>query len=171
MKTVTNYDEFEIEFEEFLRSDNKYLFFHGNSQEDRHLYILKFVKERLRNRKILFRTNSLENATDFARLKKGKASSTKLYSHFNNNFYFDSYFTDRSMTNTPDTVDIAIIYPLEGLIRNNKVNKLFEDINDKNIRKVVFVSWLDEDNQQTSYDYSDFINKADIIIKIHQGSK
>ena len=168
METVTNYEEFELQFEEFLKSDKQHLFFHGNSENDRHLYVLKFIKERLRNRDILFRTNSLENATEFARLRKGKASSKNVYHHLNNNFYFDSYFTDRTMTNSPNTIDIIIVYPLEGLIRNNKVNKLFEDINDKNVGKVIFVSWLDENNDRIQYDYSDFINKADVIIKIHQ---
>lgn len=70
------------------------------------------------------------------------------------------------MHGTPSNFDIAIVFPLEGIIRENWFDRIINDLNDKTYSKVVFVSWLDESTSRC--DYKVFEDYADKIIKIKQ---
>lgn len=66
MGRVTNYTEFENDFEEFLKNETqKSLFLHGDTKNERYKIILKFINEKLRNRNILFRSNAMKNTKAF----------------------------------------------------------------------------------------------------------
>ena len=142
------------QFEEFLKSDDKGVLITGTHQYEKHKLAMAVIDKYFRNANILFRINSLQNICDapflgWAGVKKQPKAGEKI--KIGKNFYqFDSFNNEGTWYKTDHKVDIAIIYPIDAMFRNNNFKAIKDLFEFKNIDKIIMCSWTDK----ADYDYS-----------------
>ncbi|MEK3733793.1 hypothetical protein MKX64_15440 [Paenibacillus sp. FSL M8-0334] len=125
----------------FLQSEDKGLLLTGTHQFIKHKLALKVIADsKDQSSSILFRANSMQNLSDFfernSNIKTGKGY--KLGKH---KLYFDT-INKTSWKNTRSAYDFSILYPVDALMRNEKLYKdILTDLYERRrINKIILVS-------------------------------
>ena len=145
-----------LQFEEFLKSDNKGVLITGTNQYEKHRLVMAVINKHYSGANVLFRINALNNIENdeflgWAGIKKQPKSGEKI--RIKKNFYqFDSFNNIRTWSKTNYKADIAIIYPIDSLCREKNIKPLQNLYEHKEIKKIVLCSWTD----RADYDYSIF---------------
>lgn len=139
----------------FLESDDKCLRIVGTHQYEKYKLALSAINAFASNKKILFRGNSMQNASDFLGAKRSLKTGER-YNLGENYLYVDS-INSRTWGNTPHTLDYAVIYPFDSVTKDSGRDEIIRDLMDyKSIGKLFFVSWTDN----VDFSWSDkFINR------------
>ncbi|OME85999.1 MULTISPECIES: hypothetical protein [Paenibacillus] len=137
--------------QEFLYSYEKGLLLTGTHQFEKHPIVLKAISNFTdKPSSILFRANSMQNLGSFFEKPSKKFKTGYGYNLGNHKVFFDS-FAKTSWNSTMYSYDFAILYPVDALMRNDKLyNDLLKDLyEERNINKIFLVSWTD----RSEYDY------------------
>ncbi|WP_431785806.1 hypothetical protein [Paenibacillus lactis] len=144
--------------QEFLYSDEKGLLITGTHQYEKHQLVLKAISIFIDNpSSILFRANSMKNLGSIFEKPSVTFKTGHGYALDSHKVFFDS-FTKTSWNNTRKSYDFAVLYPVDALMRNDKLyNDLLTDLYDRrNINKIFLVSWTD----WQEYDYKKLLSQG-----------
>lgn len=137
--------------EDFLASNKKGILVKGNQQFEKHKLVMALVNKHYNKSKILFRINAMQNIENneflgwTKKVKKNPKSGEQM--KIGNNFYeFDSFNSCTTWNNTDMNFKCAIVYPIDAIIRENKLEALENLYNHKNIDKVFLISWYDRED-------------------------
>lgn len=132
---------------EFLKSNKKIALIKGTHQYDKHRLVMRILEESYRNAKVLFRLNSLQNTTVDSILGLTKQPKAGEFLKFGKNYYaFDSFLNSGTWNKTPYEFDHAIFYPIDAILRGDKLNSVENIIKYKNIEKIFFITWTDHED-------------------------
>lgn len=150
-----NKEEFIIKIKEFLDSENKGILVTGTNQYKKHKLIMAIIDKKFKNVNVLFRTNSMENISNkefvgWTGFKKRTIKSGQKVRIGRNFYEFDTFNTTNTWSRTSSNFDFAIVYPIDSMIRENKINGINDLYINKNIKKIFLVSWTD--NKSYNYD-------------------
>ena len=136
---------------QFLKSKEQGLLLTGTHQYEKHKLVLKTIVSMVKQPiSILFRTNAMQMIGTHFRDRTKQYKTGVNYGYNNCELYFDSFKTT-SWNHTKNYYDIAIIYPIDALIREaNLRERVLTDIYERDINKIFLVSWTD----RPEYDYS-----------------
>ncbi len=138
------------QIKEFLLSDETGLLLTGTNQYEKHKLVMKLLNRTYRNKHILFRINSMQNIDDdnFTPLTKRPKSGETV--RLGNNYYtFDALTSSGTWRNTIGKYDFAIVYPIDWICREKKLEPIGELFRYRNIGKTFLCSWTD----WPEYDY------------------
>jgi hypothetical protein len=128
----------------FLQSDKKVALIKGTHQYDKHFLVMRMLEENYRNAKVLFRLNSLQNTTTDSILGLSKQPKAGEYIKIGKNHYaFDSFLNSGTWHKTALEFDFAIFYPLDAVLRGDKLSSIENITKFKNIGKIFLVTWTD----------------------------
>lgn len=145
-----------LQFEEFLKSDDKGVLITGTHQYQKHKLAMAIIEKHFKNANILFRTNALQSITEmeflgWAGVKKQPKSGEKI--KIDNNYYqFDSFNSSNTWHKTDNEIDFAIVYPIDSLLRKKDIKPIQDLFEYKRVKKIILCSWTDN----AEYDYSIF---------------
>ncbi|MEK3733791.1 hypothetical protein MKX64_15430 [Paenibacillus sp. FSL M8-0334] len=143
--------EAKAKIQEFLYSDEKGMLLTGTHQYEKHPLVLKAISDFVdKPSSILFRANAMQNLGSFFEKPSKSFKTGHAYNLGAHKVFFDS-FSKTSWRNTKHSYDFAVLYPVDALMRNNKLyNDLLTDLyEERNINKIFLVSWTD----RSEYDY------------------
>ncbi|GAA4879703.1 hypothetical protein GCM10023310_69850 [Paenibacillus vulneris] len=141
---------------EFLTSDEKGLLITGTHQYEKHPLVLRAIAQTISTPStILFRANSMQNLGTIFEARTANYQTGTPYKLGNHKMFIDT-INKTSWKNTRYNYDFAVLYPVDPLMRSQKLyNEIIEDLfEDRRISKVFLVSWTD----RPEYDYS-LLNK------------
>ncbi|QIK86633.1 hypothetical protein G7061_08425 [Erysipelothrix sp. HDW6B] len=147
--------KFISDLKDFIMSDGKGVLITGTHQYSKHKVIISVLNEMYKNKKILFRSNSMNNLSNsdfvgFAGINK-QPKSNQWYKVGNNYYMFDSFNNSRTNASRSNQFDFAIVYPIDAMIREKKYNRMYDLDSQYNLKKIFYVSWTD----RSSYVYND----------------
>lgn len=122
---------------------------------DKHKVIMGVINQKYNNKKILFRISALKNVPDrefvgWTTMRKVPRAG-EVFKIGNNYYEFDSYNNESTWNSSDKAFDVAIIYPIDAMMRMNKFDGIRDLIYNKRIKKIFIVSWYDRED----YDYSE----------------
>ena len=149
-----NKNEYINSIEKFLKSEDKGILVTGTHQYEKHKLIMAIINKDFKNAKILFRTNGMDNISNrefvgWTVLKRKKIKSGEKVKIGKNFYEFDTFNTTNTWSRTSTNFDFAIVYPIDSMIRENKLDGIDNLYTNKEIKKIFLVSWTDS----ISYDY------------------
>ena len=149
-----NKEKFINNIEKFLNNEDKGILATGTHQYQKHKLIMTIIDKNFKNANILFRTNGMDNISNrefvgWTGLKKKKIKSGEKLKIGRNFYEFDTFNTTSTWSRTSTNFDFAIVYPIDSMIRENKLDGIDNLYTNKEIKKIFLVSWTDS----ISYDY------------------
>lgn len=137
----------------FIKSDEKGLLITGTHQYKKHYLIMALLNRYYKNAHILFRINSMQHITNdnFTPLKK-QPKAGEVVKIENNYYEFDALFSRETWHKTSHEFNFGIVYPIDAMCRDNKIEPVKDMIDFKKIDKLFLCSWTD----CPEYDYSIF---------------
>lgn len=140
-----------IQIKDFLKSDEKGMLITGTNQYNKHVLVMSLLDSMYKNARILFRINSMQNIDndDFTPLTK-RPKAGEMVRVGKNYYVFDASASSRTWNNTTGTFDFAIVYPVDWMCREKKIEPIDELFRYRNIGKAFLCSWTD----RTEYDYT-----------------
>jgi len=136
---------------DFLKSSETGMLITGTHQFEKHCLVMSILNRQYKNKKILFRINGMKNIDDnnFTPLKK-KPKAGEFVKLGNNYYCFDAFTSSRTWSATNGTYDFAIVYPIDYICREHKMESIQELHQFRTIGKTFLCSWTD----RPEYDYS-----------------
>lgn len=134
------------QIEEFLSSDEQCMLLTG-THYDKHKLVVRILNKCLKNKLILFRTNSMSNAVNddflgWAGVKK-KIKAGERIKVGNNTYECDSINTSSTMSNTNRKFACAIVYPIDLLCRTLNLEPIDQLYKYKEVGKIFLVTDTD----------------------------
>lgn len=138
------------QLQEFLESDDKMLLLTGTHQYEKHRLVLSTLNRLYKNAKILYRINGMQNINDYKFTPLKRIPRSGEFVKAGNNFYcFDSLLATQTWSNTKGCFDFALIYPVDSIFKEGKVDAIDELYIGRKIGKIFLCTWLD----LPTYDY------------------
>jgi hypothetical protein len=163
---MNNQNDALINIENFFKSDKKCMLITGTNQFKKHLLVMYVINKYYKNANVLLRTNVMENLTNPNYIGKFIDRKPKIGEQFKieNNYYSVDTFQQGSWWKTDDDYDIAIVYPMDAILRSIiKTDCISNLFNDKYINKIFLVTCTDykTDHYSTIEQYIDTRNIYD----------
>ena len=137
----------------FLDSEEKCMLITGTHQYQKHMVTIAVLNKYLPGAHVLFRTNAMQNLTESSFLGELIDKQPKMGQRFrieNNVYEADTFNNKGSWHKTSYDLDVAIIYPIDAIVRGSVKMDCIDDLfRDKDIKKIFLISWTD-----AGYDYS-----------------
>lgn len=143
------------EIGDFLDSDEKGMLITGTHQFKKHIAAMYVINEKLKNKRILFRTNAMDMVqTHLKSMVKKKPKSGEPVRIDNNAYEFDAFTSRGTWHKTSGDVSVVIVYPIDAIARGAVTLECIDDLfNFKRFDKIIFVSWTDNlDNDYSLFD-------------------
>lgn len=130
----------------FIRSGDRFLLLTGTHQDRKHRLVLEVVLSRYPSpASVLFRVNSMRNATSFLsptlKLTRNTRPGNPILVAPDYRLFVDS-INPASWRSTPSNIDVGVVYPLDSL-RQDEGDDCVRDLVRRNVKKVFLVSWTD----------------------------
>lgn len=155
---MTNKENVAKIIEEFLMSEEKGLLITGTNQYEKHLIAMKVINKVYKNKRVLFRTNSMGMVEEHLEFVKRQPKAGEKLRIGNNTYEFDALTSRVTWPKTSHTFSVVIVYPIDVIARGGVsmecIDELFEY---KNFDKLILVSWTDN----LVNDYSKFDKYVD----------
>ncbi|MDE8275958.1 hypothetical protein PT159_08490 [Erysipelothrix rhusiopathiae] len=148
----SNIDKYINGLKKFIESNDQTLLVTGNERYNKHKIIIKYINSEFTNKNILFRTNGFDKALNgnwlgFTGIKK-KPKGNTFFKIGNNNYMVDSFLSKGSKSDSFVNFDFVIVYPIDGMLRESKFDRIEELYKDYDVGKVFLVtcsdSWLNK---------------------------
>lgn len=147
------------EISDFLDSDEKGMLIIGTHQYKKHIAAMYVINEKLKNKRILFRTNGMDMVQTHLKTMVNKKSKAGEPVRIQNNIYeFDTFNSSGTWHKTSRDFSVVIVYPIDAIARGSVKLECIDDLFAfKRFDKIIFVSWTDN----PSNDYSLFDKYVD----------
>lgn len=129
---------------DFLQSEEKSMLLTGTHQFIKHELVLETIINHVAAKSdILFRVNSMKHLGSILEDFNSNYQTGVAYIAGKHHIYFDS-FNKTSWKNTSYEYDLAIVYPIDSILRNNNKKEVLQDLFDvRDINKIFLISWTD----------------------------
>jgi len=133
------------EIGEFLDSDEKGMLITGTHQYKKHIAAMYVINEKLKNKRILFRTNAMNMVqTHLKSMVKKQPKAGERVRIDNNVYEFDAFTSSGTWQKTSGDVSVIIVYPIDAIARGAVKLDCIDDLFDfKRFDKIILVSWTD----------------------------
>jgi hypothetical protein len=145
--------------QQLMTSGSRAVIVDGTHQNKKHILVLGMLMSQTQGSRILFRVNSLQDASDLLGVSKAPAPGTPLKAD-GHRLYVDSA-NSQSWQHSPAQVDYGVIYPLDSLDADSAAASI-QDLFGRGAKQLFLVTWTDNFDRSWADIYSPGVVTYDV---------
>lgn len=150
------------QIEDFMSSDEKCMLITGTHQYEKHKTVIEFLEEHYKGLSILFRSSGMCMLTNreflgFAGVSKQPKAGAK-FNIGRNLYQCDSFNKDSTMYKTSNDFIVAIVYPLDSILKNGDISGIENLFSRNKVEKIFLITWTDRKEHDLTK-ISEYVNR------------